>query len=80
MDPEARRFMWSVLAKLRQKRKKCSIILTTHSMEEAEALSTKMGIMVNGGNFKCMGSTHHIKHKFGVGYEIEIKIRPLTPA
>jgi hypothetical protein len=49
-------------------------------MEEAEALSTKMGIMVNGGNFKCMGSTHHIKHKFGVGYEIEVKIRPLTPA
>ena len=46
MDPEARRFMWSVVEKIRQKRKKCSVILTTHSMEEAEALSTKIGIMV----------------------------------
>ena len=47
-------------------------------MEEAEALSTKMGIMVNGGRFKCIGSCQHIKNKFGVGYEIEIKIKPLT--
>ena len=43
-------------------------------MEEAEALSTKMGIMVKGGVFKCMGSVQHIKNKFGTGYEIEIKI------
>ena len=43
-------------------------------MEEAEALSTKMGIMVRGGVFRCYGSSQHIKNKFGVGYEIEIKI------
>ena len=48
--------------------------MTTHSMEEAEALSTKMGIMVRGGVFRCYGSSQHIKNKFGVGYEIEIKI------
>jgi ABC-type multidrug transport system ATPase subunit len=47
-------------------------------MEEAEALSTKMGIMVQGGNFKCLGTVQHIKNKFGVGYEIEVKIKPLT--
>lgn len=44
-------------------------------MEEAEALSTKMGIMVRGGIFKCYGSSQHIKNKFGTGYECEIKIR-----
>jgi ATP-binding cassette, subfamily A (ABC1), member 3 len=44
-------------------------------MEEAEALSTKMGIMVTGGVFKCFGSAQHIKNKFGTGYEIEIKIK-----
>ena len=43
-------------------------------MEEAEALSTKMGIMVKGGTFKCFGSAQHIKNKFGIGFEIEIKI------
>jgi len=44
-------------------------------MEEAEALCTKMGIMVRGGIFKCLGSAQHIKNKFGVGYEIQIKIK-----
>lgn len=42
-------------------------------MEEAEALSTKMGIMVKGGIFKCFGTSQHIKDKFGTGYVIEIK-------
>jgi ATP-binding cassette subfamily A (ABC1) protein 3 len=47
-------------------------------MEEAEALSTKMGIMVRGGIFKCYGSSQHIKSKFGTGFEIEIKIKKPT--
>jgi len=38
-------------------------------------LSTKMGIMVKGGIFKCFGSAQHIKNKFGTGFIIEIKIR-----
>ena len=80
MDPEARRFMWQVIAGFSQKRKQCAVILTTHSMEEAEALSTKVGIMVKGGIFKCFGSVQHIKNKFGTGYEIELKIRKPTPA
>jgi len=75
MDPEARRFMWTVVERISQRDKKCAVILTTHSMEEAEALSTKMGIMVRGGIFKCYGSSQHIKNKFGTGYECEIKIK-----
>jgi hypothetical protein len=46
-------------------------------MDEAEALSTKMGIMVKGGVFKCMGSSQHIKNKYGTGYEIELKVKKL---
>jgi len=75
MDPEARRFMWSVVEKISQRDKKSAVILTTHSMEEAEALSTKMGIMVRGGIFRCFGSSQHIKNKFATGYELQIKIR-----
>lgn len=78
MDPEARRFMWTVVERISQRDKKSAVILTTHSMEEAEALSTKMGIMVRGGIFKCYGSSQHIKNKFGTGYEVEIKIRKPT--
>lgn len=73
MDPEARRFMWNVISRISKERKQSSIILTTHSMEEAEALATKMGIMVNG-NLKCIGTSQHIKTKFGGGYEIEVKL------
>ena len=75
MDPEARRFMWQVVEKISQRDKQSAVVLTTHSMEEAEALSTKLGIMVRGGVFRCMGSSQHIKNKFGVGYEVEIKVK-----
>ena len=57
MDPEARRFMWQVVSSITTRHKRSAVILTTHSMDEAEALSTKMGVMVQGGVFKCMGSS-----------------------
>jgi ATP-binding cassette subfamily A (ABC1) protein 3 len=72
MDPKARKFMWEVIAKISTQRKNSAVILTTHSMEEAEALSTNMGIMVDG-QFKCFGSKQHIKNKFGTGYQVEVK-------
>ena len=54
MDPVARRFMWDVISRVATLKKQSCIILTTHSMEEAEALCTRMGIMVNG-ELKCLG-------------------------
>ena len=75
MDPEARRFMWQVVANI-SANKTSAVVLTTHSMEEAEALCTKMGIMVKGGIFKCFGTPQHIKDKFGKGFVIEIKASP----
>lgn len=46
-------------------------------MEEAEALSTKMGIMAKGGIFECFGSAQHLKTKFSTGYVIELKIKQI---
>jgi len=43
-------------------------------MEECEALCTRMAVMVNG-QFQCLGSTQHIKTKFGEGYSLIIKLR-----
>ena len=77
VDPQAKRFMWTIISNISTLRKQSTVVLTTHSMEEAEALCTKMGIMVNG-QFKCFGSSQHIKNKYGMGFELEIKIRPLT--
>ena len=69
--------MWNILSKISTLRKKSAVIITTPSMEEAEALCTKMGIMV-AGEFRCFGTSTHIKDKFGTGYELEFKIRTLT--
>ena len=77
VDPQAKRFMWNIVSKISTLRKKSAVIITTHSMEEAEALCTKMGIMVNG-QFKCFGSSQHIKDKYGTGYELELKIKSLS--
>ena len=44
MDPMARRFMWDVISRVSTVDGKCSVVLTTHSMEEAEALCTRIGI------------------------------------
>jgi len=42
-------------------------------MEECEALCTRLAIMVNG-QFKCLGSTQHLKAKFGTGYILIVKV------
>ena len=77
MDPEARRFMWSIIHKTSKMGKKSSVIMTTHSMDEAETLCKRMGIMVNG-EFVCLGKASQIKDKYGYGYEIDLRIKPLT--
>ena len=55
MDPKAKRFMWKVISDISLKRRHSTVILTTHSMDEAEALSTKLAIMKEG-RFKCFGT------------------------
>ena len=77
MDPEARRFMWSIIHKTSKIGKKSSVIMTTHSMDEAETLCKRMGIMVNG-EFVCLGKASQIKERYGYGYEIDFRIKPLT--
>lgn len=74
MDPATKRYVWNALCKLRDNGK--CIVLTSHSMEECEALCTKVAIMVNG-NFKCLGSTQHLKNKFAAGYTLTIKVKKL---
>eukprot|EP00057_Strongylocentrotus_purpuratus_P033371 XP_791165.4 PREDICTED: ATP-binding cassette sub-family A member 3 [Strongylocentrotus purpuratus] len=71
MDPVTRRLLWDALCKVRDEGR--CIILTSHSMEECEALCTRLAIMVNGG-IKCLGSTQHLKSRFGHGYTLLAKV------
>jgi len=69
MDPATRRFLWDVVREHSAGR---ATILTTHSMEEADALCSKIGIMTSG-KLRCVGSPQHLKSKFGTGYNLELK-------
>ena len=60
VDPIARRSLFKMLKHL----KKSSIMLTTHRMDEAEALCDVIAIMING-RFVCYGSPSHLKQKYG---------------
>eukprot|EP00058_Branchiostoma_floridae_P014632 XP_002600120.1 hypothetical protein BRAFLDRAFT_118238 [Branchiostoma floridae] len=73
MDPAARRFLWDLIKSIIQTGR--SVILTSHSMEECEALCTRLAIMVNG-RFKCLGSIQHLKNRFGDGYMITVRVKP----
>ncbi|KAH9679343.1 ABC transporter A family member 1 [Citrus sinensis] len=72
MDPIAKRFMWEVISRLSTRQGKTAVILTTHSMNEAQALCTRIGIMV-GGQLRCIGSPQHLKTRFGNFLELEVK-------
>ncbi|KAL3853548.1 hypothetical protein ACJMK2_017083 [Sinanodonta woodiana] len=72
VDPSARRQIWNVLSQIRASGR--TIILTSHSMEECEALCTKIGIMVNA-EFVCFGSTQRLKTKFGQGFSLICRMK-----
>uniref|UniRef100_A0A8C3DUL0 P-type phospholipid transporter n=1 Tax=Corvus moneduloides TaxID=1196302 RepID=A0A8C3DUL0_CORMO len=72
MDPQSRRLLWdSIVGVLRDGR---AVVLTSHSMEECEALCTRLAIMVQG-TFKCLGTIQELKYKFGDGYIVTLKIK-----
>mmetsp|Transcript_50505 Transcript_50505/g.162193 ORF Transcript_50505/g.162193 Transcript_50505/m.162193 type:complete len:353 (-) Transcript_50505:174-1232(-) len=72
MDPVARRGMWTVIQNIAEKRKKSVVVLTTPSMEEAEALCSRIAIQVDG-KFRCLGTAQQIKTKYGEGLELNVR-------
>ncbi|XP_078716718.1 glucosylceramide transporter ABCA12-like [Lampetra fluviatilis] len=71
MDPKSKRYLWKTIT--REVRQGCSVVLTSHSMEECEALCDKLAIMVNG-QFKCLGTLQHLKNRFGNGHMIKLRL------
>ncbi|XP_059141174.1 cholesterol transporter ABCA5-like [Physella acuta] len=72
MDPQSKRFLWNTIS-ADFKNTNRGAILTTHYMEEADALCGRVGIMVNG-QLECLGSTQHLKNKYGSGYYLDVKL------
>ena len=66
-----RRRVWDNILKLIRDDR--SVLLTSHSMAECDALCSRLAIMVNG-QFMCLGTTQHLKNRFGGGYTLQIKV------
>jgi len=47
-------------------------------MIECEALCHRISIMVNG-TMQCLGSSQHLKNKYGLGYTLKIKVAGPPP-
>ncbi|KAK0688984.1 ABCAA protein, partial [Pygoscelis papua] len=72
MDPNGQHCVWKMI-RAALKTKETGAILTTHYMEEAEAVCDRVAIMVSG-QLRCIGSIQYLKNKFGKGYLLEIKV------
>ncbi|KAF4403201.1 hypothetical protein G4B88_027972 [Cannabis sativa] len=87
LDPASRNNLWNVVKRAKQER---AIILTTHSMEEAEVLCDRLGIFVDG-SLQCIGNPKELKGRYGGSYvftmttssnheqEVESLVRKLSP-
>ncbi|KAF3704067.1 ATP-binding cassette sub-family A member 5 [Channa argus] len=73
MDPKSKQRMWRAI-RAAFKNHQRGAILTTHYMEEAEAVCDRVAIMVSG-RLRCIGSIQHLKGKYGQGYSLEVKLR-----
>ncbi|KAL8943720.1 MAG: hypothetical protein Q9211_000891 [Gyalolechia sp. 1 TL-2023] len=70
MDVCAKRVMWKTLASVVPGR---SLVLTTHSMEEADALANRAGIM--GGKMLALGTSEYLRKKHGDRYHVHLITR-----
>jgi ABC-2 type transport system ATP-binding protein len=67
LDPQARRNLWEIIRQLKEEGR--TLILTTHSMEEAEYLCDEIAIM-DQGTIIAGGSPEELIHRHGGGSSI----------
>ncbi|KAK4568288.1 hypothetical protein RGQ29_003889 [Quercus rubra] len=88
LDPASMNNLWSVVKKAKQDQ---AIILTTHSMEEAEFLCDRLGLFVDG-SLRYIGNPKELKARYGGSYvstittssnheeEVENMVQHLSPS
>ncbi|GAX85307.1 hypothetical protein CEUSTIGMA_g12724.t1 [Chlamydomonas eustigma] len=67
LDPASRRGLWEVVKANKSGKVGKALILTTHSMEEAEMLCDRLGIFVDG-QLVCIGNPKEITHRYAGCY------------
>eukprot|EP00897_Mesotaenium_endlicherianum_P000650 jgi/Mesen1/10586/ME000085S09913 len=70
MDPVTRRHVWDIVEGAKRAR---AVVLTTHSMEEADVLGDRISILARG-RLRCVGTSIRLKSKFGAGYIVNVSV------
>ncbi|HEY3380862.1 MAG TPA: ABC transporter ATP-binding protein [Vicinamibacterales bacterium] len=71
LDPQSRRQLWELLERFRAGGG--TIVLTTHYMDEAEALCDRVAI-VDHGRMIALGTPHELVHSLGADHVIEFSL------
>ncbi|KAJ3016167.1 UNVERIFIED_CONTAM: hypothetical protein HDU68_012386, partial [Siphonaria sp. JEL0065] len=74
MDPVSRRALWAMLTSNKKGR---LTFLTTHMMDEADLVADRKAILAKG-KVRCLGTSVFLKHRFNVGYHLNIAYQRAT--
>ena len=73
LDPQSRQLLWDFIRSLRDDEHK-TVVLTTHVMEEADALSDRIAI-IDHGKLLLLGTPDALKKTMGKGDVIELQLK-----
>ncbi|KAG0329718.1 hypothetical protein BG000_011969 [Podila horticola] len=68
LDPAVRRIIWDVVNRVKADR---TVVLTTHSMEEADVLSDRTAVMTSG-QLRCICTSPYLKEHHGSGFRLSV--------
>ncbi|KAF2070005.1 hypothetical protein CYY_008675 [Polysphondylium violaceum] len=68
VDPANRLYLWRLIKSMKKDR---LILLTSHSMEEVDALCDKIAIM-SSGKLAAVGTPTHLKSKYSTGFKLHL--------
>jgi ABC-2 type transport system ATP-binding protein len=72
LDPQSRRAIWTMLGEMTEADPDLAVVLTTHSMDEADHLCDRVAIM-DGGRILCEDSPETLKRGLDTGERVEIE-------
>ena len=76
LDPQTRLLLWEIIREYNKTGK--TILLTTHNMDEADALCHRLAIIDHGRNI-ALGTPSELKSSVPGGYLLQLRFDRLTP-
>ncbi|KAM7293395.1 retinal-specific phospholipid-transporting ATPase ABCA4 [Ixodes scapularis] len=75
-DPECKGALWECVLRFHEDK---TMLVTTHSMEEADTLGDRIAVMAEG-RLRCCGSPMFLRATYGTGYWIKASVKNFSQA